>query len=99
LENADEVRIFPYIKKKNMKHIPFELLKTNLDHTPVLQELIQDLRNKIKMTETIIKTMGLNNTEVTSFLEREVEILEELLDRVEAQQQLINLKSHLVWLN
>jgi len=43
--------------------------------------------------------MGLNNTEVTSFLEREVEILEELLDRVEAQQQLINLKSHLVWLN
>jgi hypothetical protein len=82
-----------------MKHIPFELLKTNLDHTPVLQELIQDLKNKIKMTETIIKTMGLNNTEVTSFLEREVEILEELLDRVEAQQQLINLKSHLVWLN
>jgi len=82
-----------------MKHIPFELLKTNLDHTPVLQELIQDLRSKIKMTETIIKTMGLNNTEVTSFLEREVEILEELLDRVEAQQQLINLKSHLVWLN
>ena len=73
----------------------------DLTPAPVLQELIDDLENKIcKLTVDLAMMEGENGPRYLCYgLEKEIETLNEVLARVEAQQDLINQKSQLIHLN
>ena len=68
---------------------------------PILQELIDDLENQINN-----KTAELQQVEwegapryICYGIEKELEVLESVLERVEAQQELIDLKTNSISLN
>ena len=76
-------------------------MKLNLTPPPALQELCDDLENQI-----CNKTLELAMIEAENAprylcygLEKEIETLNEVLARVEAQQELIDLKQNSISLN
>ena len=72
-----------------------------LKPTPVLQELIDDLENKI--CELTVELAMLEGDIAPRYqvygLEKQIDLLEEVLERVEAQQELINKKTNSISLN
>ena len=75
----------------------------DLKPKPVLQELIDDLENKIcKLTTELAMMEGkpkYGARYLVYGLEKQIDILEEVLARVEAQQELIDLKQNSINLN
>ena len=72
-----------------------------LKPTPALQELISDLENKIcELTVTLARLEGevVPRYQVHG-IEKQIDILEDVLKRVEAQQELIDLKQNSISLN
>ena len=72
-----------------------------LKPTPALQELISDLENKIcKLTVDLAMLHSENGPRYLTFgIEKQIDVLEEVLERVEAQQELIDLKQNSISLN
>ena len=68
---------------------------------PVLQELIDDLDNQIcKLTVELAMMEGENGPRYLVYaIEKQIDILESVLERVEAQQELIDLKQNSISLN
>ena len=68
---------------------------------PVLQELIDDLETKIcKLTVELAMMEGENGPRyLVQAIEKQIDILESVLERVEAQQELIDLKQNSISLN
>ena len=73
----------------------------DLTPAPVLQELIDDLETKIcKLTTELAMLEGEVAPRYLVYgLEKQIDILEEVLERVEAQQELIDLKQNSISLN
>ena len=68
---------------------------------PVLQELIDDLETKIcKLTVELAMMEGENGPRYLVYaIEKQIDLLEEVQERVEAQQELIDLKQNSISLN
>ena len=73
----------------------------DLKPAPVLQELIDDLETKIcKLTTELAMLEGEVAPRYLVFgIEKQLDVLEEVLERVEAQQELMDLKQNSVNLN
>ena len=75
-------------------------MNIDLKPTPVLQELIEDLESKLDLTKDVLKGCGTYADEqFVEGLERDIKLLERVLGRVIAQQELINLKTQSICLN
>tara|TARA_R100000988_G_scaffold88648_1_gene51715 strand:+ start:200 stop:430 length:231 start_codon:yes stop_codon:yes gene_type:complete len=72
-----------------------------LKPVPVLQELISDLENKIcELTVELAMLHSENGPRYLTYaIEKQLDMLEEVLERVEAQQELIDLKQNSISLN
>ena len=73
----------------------------DLTPAPVLQELIDDLETKIcKLTTELAMLEGEVAPRYLVYgIEKQIDVLEEVLERVEAQQELIDLKQNSINLN
>ena len=73
----------------------------DLKPAPVLQELISDLENQInKLTVELAIADNENAPRYLVYaIEKQIDILESVLERVEAQQELIDLKQNSISLN
>ena len=73
----------------------------DLTPAPVLQELIDDLETKIcKLTTELAMLEGEVAPRYLVFgIEKQLDILESVLERVEAQQELLDLKQNSISLN
>ena len=76
----------------------------DLTPAPVLQELIDDLETKIcKLTTELAMMEGEKAKYGARYLvygfEKHIDVLDEVLERVEAQQELIDLKQNSISLN
>ena len=73
----------------------------DLTPAPVLQELIDDLETKIcKLTVELAMLHSENGPRYLVFgIEKQLDILESVLERVEAQQELMDLKQNSINLN
>jgi len=75
----------------------------DLKTAPVLQELISDLEtelsNKINEFELAMIEGEITPRYIVYGLEKEIEMIESVLERVEAQQELIDLKQNSISLN
>ena len=73
----------------------------NLTPAPVLQELIDDLETKICKLTTVLAISHSENTPryLTFGIEKQLDILDSVLERVEAQQELLDLKQNSISLN
>jgi hypothetical protein len=75
----------------------------DLKTAPVLQELISDLEtelsNKINEFELAMIEGEIAPRYIIHGLEKEIEMIESVLERVEAQQELIDLKQNSISLN
>ena len=73
----------------------------DLTPAPVLQELIDDLETKIcKLTTELAMLEGeVAPRYFVHRIEKQINVLEEVLERVEAQQELIDLKQNSISLN
>ena len=73
----------------------------DLKTAPVLQELISDLETELsnKITELAMIEGEIAPRYIVHGLEKELEMLESVLERVEAQQELIDLKQNSISLN
>ena len=79
-------------------------MATEFKTTPILQELIDDLETKIcKLTTELAMMEGTKAKYGARYLvyglEKQIDVLEEVLKRVEAQQELIDLKQNSISLN
>ena len=76
-------------------------MATEFKTTPILQELIDDLETKIcKLTTELAMMEGENGPRYLVYgIEKQIDLLEEVLERVEAQQELIDLKQNSISLN
>ena len=69
----------------------------NLKPTPVLQELIQDLEGKLNATKAVLADCGeYADPQFVDGIERDVALLEAVLGRVIAQQELIDMRAEQV---
>ena len=73
----------------------------DLTPAPVLQELIDDLETKIcKLTTELAISHSENAPRYLTYaIEKQLDVLEEVLERVEAQQELLDLKQNSISLN
>ena len=73
----------------------------DLNPAPVLQELIDDLETKIcRLTTELAMLAGeVAPRYLVHGIEKQIDVLEEVLERVEAQQELIDLKQNSISLN
>ena len=73
----------------------------DLNPTPVLQELIDDLETKIcNLTTELAMLESENGPRYLVYgLEKQLDILESVLERVDSQQELMNLKQNSISLN
>ena len=73
----------------------------DLTPAPVLQELIDDLETKIcKLTTELAMLEGEVAPRYLVYgIEKQIDVLEEVLERVEAQQELMDLKQNSINLN
>tara|TARA_R110000803_G_scaffold196208_2_gene259488 strand:- start:734 stop:979 length:246 start_codon:yes stop_codon:yes gene_type:complete len=75
-------------------------LSNIIEPTPVLQELVQDLENKLCMVKGILADCGEYAPDpLTEDLKKDIQLLESVLSRVAAQQELIDLRNQCVCLN
>ena len=75
-------------------------MKINLQSTPVLQELIEDLEIKLQSTKAVLASCGeYANEALILDLKRDIKLLESVLGRVVAQQELIDLRAQQIFLN
>ena len=75
-------------------------MKVNLQSTPVLQELIEDLEIKLQSTKDVLASCGeYANEALILDLKRDIKLLESVLGRVVAQQELIDLRAQQIFLN
>ena len=78
-------------------------MATEFKTIPILQELIDDLETKIcKLTTELAMMEGkpkYGARYLVYGLEKQIDLLEEVLERVEAQQELIDLKQNSISLN
>jgi len=75
-------------------------MNIDLKPTPVLQELIQDLERKLNATKAVLADCGeYADPQFVDGIERDIALLEAVLGRVIAQQELIDIKSQSVCLN
>ena len=94
LEKRDILRILWY----NMKD---KYMTIDLTPAPVLQELIDDLETKIcKLTTELAMLHSENGPRYLTYgIEKQLDVLEEVLERIEAQQELLDLKQNSISLN
>ena len=94
MEKQDILRILWY----NMKD---KYMTIDLTPAPVLQELIDDLDNKICRLTTELAIAHSENAPryLTYGIEKQLDILEAVLERVDSQQELMNLKQNSISLN
>ena len=73
----------------------------DLTPAPVLQELIDDLETKIcKLTTELAMAHSENAPRYLTYaIEKQLDILEAVLERVDSQQELMNLKQNSISLN
>ena len=73
----------------------------DLKPAPVLQELIDDLETNIcKLTTELAMAHSENAPRYLTYgIEKQLDVLEEVLERVDSQQELINLKTNSISLN
>ena len=73
----------------------------DLTPAPVLQELIDDLETKICRLTTELTISHSENAPryLTYAIEKQLDILEAVLERVDSQQELIDLKQNSISLN
>ena len=73
----------------------------DLTPAPVLQELIDDLETKIcKLTTELAMAHSENAPRYLTYaIEKQLDVLEEVLERIEAQQELLDLKQNSISLN
>ena len=73
----------------------------DLKTAPVLQELISDLETELsnKINELAMIEGEIAPRYIVHGLEKEIDVLESVLERVEAQQELIDLKQNSISLN
>ena len=73
----------------------------DLKPAPVLQELIDDLETKIcKLTTELAISHSENAPRYLTYaIEKQLDMLEEVLERIEAQQELLDLKQNSISLN
>ena len=73
----------------------------DLTPAPVLQELIDDLETKIcKLTTELAISHSENAPRYLTYaIEKQLDILEAVLERVDSQQELMNLKQNSINLN
>ena len=75
-------------------------MKIDLKPTPVLQELIQDLENKLNATKAVLNDCGeYADPQFVDGIVKDVALLEAVLGRVIAQQELIDIRMQSVCLN
>jgi len=75
-------------------------LSNIIEPTPVLQELVQDLENKLCMVKGILADCGEYAPDpLTEDLKKDIQLLESVLSRVAAQQELIDLRNQCICLN
>tara|TARA_R100001126_G_C4773067_1_gene123374 strand:+ start:111 stop:353 length:243 start_codon:yes stop_codon:yes gene_type:complete len=78
----------------------FEKLDINLKAAPELQELILDLENKLEAHKMVMSDVGeFASPSFVADLKKDIKLLEEVLGRVIAQQEIMNLRSNFVCLN
>ena len=78
----------------------FEKLDINLKAAPELQELILDLENKLETHKMVMSDVGeFASPSFVADLKKDIKLLEEVLGRVIAQQEIMNLRSNFVCLN
>ena len=78
----------------------FEKLDINLKASSVLEELIQDLENKINATKGVLADCGeYASPSFVADLKKDIKLLEEVLARVIAQQELMDLRAKFICLN
>ena len=94
MEKQDILRILWY----NMKD---KYMTIDLTPAPVLQELIDDLETKIcKLTTELAMLHSENGPRYLTYgIEKQLDILESVLERVDSQQELMNLKQNSINLN
>ena len=90
--------------KKDINKQKKDYMATEFKTTPILQELIDDLETKIcKLTTELAMMEGTKTKYGARYLvyglEQQIDVLEEVLKRVEAQQELIDLKQNSISLN
>ena len=73
----------------------------DLKPKPVLQELIDDLETKICRLTTELAISHSENAPryLVYAIEKQLDLLEEVLERIEAQQELMDLKQNSISLN
>ena len=75
-------------------------MNIDLKPTPVLQELIQDLENKLNATKAVLNDCGeYADPQFVDGIVKDVALLEAVLGRVIAQQELIDIRMQSVCLN
>ena len=78
----------------------FEKINVNLKSTPVLQELIQDLEGKLNATKAVLADCGeYADPQFVDGIVKDVALLEAVLGRVIAQQELIDIRMQSICLN
>ena len=72
----------------------YENVKIDLKPIPVLEELIEDLTNKMLHYKQCLAEVGeyANPSLIDGFV-KDIELLDEVIERCYAQQELINLRS------
>ena len=69
-------------------------VKINLKPLPILEELIEDLTNKYLTQKAVLANCGkYADPHLVQGLEKDIKLLDEVLERVYDQQELINLRS------
>ena len=78
----------------------YDNVKVNFNQPPVLQELIQDLEGKLNATKAVLADCGeYADPQFVDGIVKDVALLEAVLGRVIAQQELIDLKAEQIFLN
>ena len=78
----------------------YENVKINLEPRPVLEELITDLTNKLLATKSVLADCGeYADPIMIQGLKSDIRLLDQVIERCYAQQELINLRSQIINLN
>jgi hypothetical protein len=90
-----KVNIHSYIMVNiKINKMKYNNVKINLKPLPILEELIEDLTNKYLTQKAVLANCGeYADPHLVQGLEKDIKLLDEVLERVYDQQELINLRS------
>ena len=73
----------------------YDNVKIDLQPRPVLQELIEDLTNKMLAQKRVLADLEYMNggSSLSRGFERDIQLLDEVIERCYAQQELINMRA------